>query len=114
MVSRKAHNLKAVVRFHCPATSVLLTKCYKCVIIKSVYQLTNYIMKLRSVLVRFLKGMLAGASASMALVTLNQPSVWSDFSVLLNSLAIAGVYGAVTGLLLGLNKYATWEEEDYL
>ena len=66
--------------------------------------------KLKSVLIRFSKGALAGAAASMGLVTLSQPSVWGEFSALLNSLGIAGLYGAVTGALLALQKWATWQE----
>lgn len=71
-------------------------------------------MKLRSVLGRFLKGAIAGAVASMSLVSLSQPSVWGDFSVLLNSLSIAATYGAITGALLALQKYTSWEEDSYL
>jgi hypothetical protein len=71
-------------------------------------------MKLRSVLNRFLKGAIAGAVSSMSLVTLNQPSVWSDFSVLFNSLGLACAFGAMTGFLLALQKFASWDEDTYL
>lgn len=64
----------------------------------------------KAVLVRFAKGAIAGAVVSMGVVTLKQPGVWLEFIPLLNNLAIAGTYGALVGLLLALNKWATWTE----
>lgn len=66
--------------------------------------------KLSSVLVRFLKGMIAGAVGSMAVVTINMPTAWSGFVQIFNSLGIAALFGAITGLLLALEKWATWTE----
>lgn len=68
-------------------------------------------MKFRAIVIRFLKGAGAGAVASMMMVTLNQPTIWADFLPLLNSLAMAGVFGAITGLLLALQKWASWSDE---
>lgn len=67
-------------------------------------------VKQKSILTRLLKGTIAGAVASMSLVTISQPSVWSDFNTILSSLAIAGLYGGLTGTLLALQKLASWED----
>lgn len=66
--------------------------------------------KIKAILIRFLKGAIAGAVSSMALVTLKQPAVWVDFNLILNSLAIAGTFGAITGLLLAVEKWASWSD----
>lgn len=62
----------------------------------------------KAVLLRFLKGALASGLASMALVTIEQPKVWTDFGPLLSSLGIAGLFGAISGLILAIEKWATW------
>ncbi len=64
----------------------------------------------KAVLLRWFKGALAGAVVSMGIVTIKQPTVWAEFWPLLTQLGIAGLYGALTGLLLALNKWATWTE----
>jgi len=66
--------------------------------------------KFNAVLIRFLKGTVAGAVASMSMVTIVQPSIWDDFSGIFSSLAFAGLYGAITGFLLALQKWASWQE----
>lgn len=66
--------------------------------------------KLQSTLTRFLKGAIAGAVASMGIVSWQTPTVWSDFSTVLGSLGIAAASGAITGLLLALQKWASWQE----
>ena len=68
--------------------------------------------KINSVLIRLLKGIIAGAIASMGLVTLSQPAIWSDFNTMLSHLGLALVYGAVTGLLLALQKYVSWTDTE--
>ena len=65
---------------------------------------------IKSLITRFGKGIIAGAVASMALVTYNTPTIWSDFSSIFNALGIAAVSGAITGLLLALQKWASWKE----
>lgn len=64
----------------------------------------------KSVLIRFLKGAIAGAVASMSVITYQVPMIWSDFYTVLNALAIAGVAGAIGGILLALQKWASWED----
>jgi len=64
----------------------------------------------KAVFVRFLKGAIAGAVTAMGLVTLAEPTIWSDFSSIFSSLGMAGLFGAINGLLLALNKAYTWEE----
>jgi hypothetical protein len=67
-------------------------------------------MLLNSVVKRFLKGIIAGAVASMCMVTINQPSVWADYGTIFNSLGMACAFGGITGFLLALQKWASWEE----
>ena len=66
--------------------------------------------QLRSVLLRFLKGILGGAVASMVIVTIKQPVVWTEFLPLLSNLGMAGIYGGITGLLLALEKWSSWSD----
>jgi len=67
-------------------------------------------IKFQSIFNRFLKGAIASAITSMGVVSISQPSVWGEFSTILSSLAIAGVYGGITGLLLALQKWASWQD----
>lgn len=64
--------------------------------------------KIKSVLIRFLKGFISGAVSSMTLVSLSAPVVWSDFKGIFTALGIAGLFGGLTGLLLALEKWASW------
>lgn len=66
--------------------------------------------QLKSVLVRFAKGAVSGGVMAMGLVKFIQPGAWSDFPTLLNSLGIAFAGGAVVGLLLALEKWASWTD----
>lgn len=74
----------------------------------------NTNMKYSAVLIRFLKGIIAGAVASMGMVTIAQPAVWSSFGSILNSLGLAAAFGGLTGLLLALQKWASWDDSSYL
>lgn len=65
---------------------------------------------IKSIIVRFLKGMIAGAVSAMGLVSISQPVVWSDFNAIFMNLGIAGIYGSITGLLLALEKWSSWQE----
>lgn len=65
---------------------------------------------LKSILVRFLKGAVAGAIAQMGLVSINSPQIWADFIPLLNSLGVAATFGAITGILLAGQKFYSWKE----
>lgn len=66
--------------------------------------------KITSILNRFIKGIIAGAVSAMSMVAITQPSVWSDFNSILNSLGMACTFGAITGLLLALQKWSSWKE----
>lgn len=68
----------------------------------------------KSIITRFLKGAISGAVASMAMVSLTQPTAWVDFNSLLNSLGLACAFGATTGLLLALQKYISWVDDPNL
>lgn len=68
----------------------------------------------KSIITRFLKGTIGGAVASIAMVGLTQPTAWVDFNSMFHSLLLAGAYGALTGLILALQKWASWTDEQYL
>jgi len=68
----------------------------------------------KSIITRFLKGIIAGAVASMCMVSITQPTAWVDFNSLLNSLGLACAFGAITGLLLAAQKWASWEDDPNL
>jgi len=64
--------------------------------------------KTKSILTRFAKGFVSGAVASMVAVPLVAPVDWTGFLPILNSLAMALVFGGISGLLLALQKWASW------
>jgi len=68
--------------------------------------------KITSILTRFLKGIIGGAVAQMMIVSITQPLVWSDYGSMMNSLGLACTFGALTGLLLALQKWAVWVDEE--
>lgn len=59
----------------------------------------------KSVLLRFVRGFIAGFVATASVVTLSGLSTWVDLATALNSLTIAGVAGGISGGLLALDKY---------
>lgn len=66
--------------------------------------------KITVILNRFMKGALAGAITSMSMVTYANPTLWSDFNSIFSALGIPAVSGAITGLLLAAQKFASWKE----
>lgn len=64
----------------------------------------------QSIIQRFLKGFIAGAVSSMAVVSYKNPTTWTDIHVALSTLAIAAVSGGIGGLLLALEKFANWQD----
>ena len=68
--------------------------------------------KTNAILTRFAKGIIGGAVAQMMIVSITQPLVWSDFASIINSLGLACTFGALTGLLLALQKWASWVDEE--
>ena len=65
---------------------------------------------IKSILTRFGKGIVTGAVASMVLVTYSTPTIWADFNSIFSALGVAAVSGSITGLLLALQKWASWKE----
>lgn len=64
--------------------------------------------KIKSVLMRFIKGFIAGALAAIGLLTLQAPTSWEELSKTLLMLAFAAVSGGITGGLLAVEKYLGW------
>ena len=63
--------------------------------------------KTKAVLMRFLKGAIAGAIASIGLVSMSMPQDWRSLKLTLLNLALAGTYG----LILALQKWISWTDE---
>ena len=66
--------------------------------------------KIKSTLRRFAKGFIAGAITAMTAVPVIMPSDWSGFFPILNAFAIAGVFGGMVGVLLAIEKWASWKD----
>jgi len=59
----------------------------------------------KGVLYRFLRGAVSGAVATMVTVQVLSGNSWGDIIAWLNTLAIGGVIGFITGGLLAVDKY---------
>jgi len=60
---------------------------------------------LKSLLLRFLRGALAGAVANMVIIATFSGTSWNDVGVWLSALALSGAVGAVGGIILTADKY---------
>jgi hypothetical protein len=69
--------------------------------------------KAKSTLKRFAKGFISGAITAMVAVPIVMPATWSGFGSIANSLGIAGVFGGGVGLLLAIQKWSNWKDDDY-
>jgi hypothetical protein len=75
---------------------------------KTFYEALIPSLKARSVIKRFLKVFIAGAFTSMGLMTVVVPKSWQEMSTILTMLSIAGLYGGVSGVILGFEKWWNW------
>ena len=66
--------------------------------------------KTKAVLKRFAKGFISGAVTTMALVPVISPASFKDIQIWLVALALAGMVGGVNGLILAIQKWASWKE----
>lgn len=66
--------------------------------------------KTKSVLVRFIKGFISGAITAMVAVPIVVPVEWGGFLGILNMLGIAGTFGGMVGLMLAIQKWASWTD----
>jgi xanthosine utilization system XapX-like protein len=67
-------------------------------------------IKTKSILMRFVKGLVSGAVTSMLMVTVAAPGNWTDLVEVLSMFAIAGIFGGINGLLLAIQKWYSWKE----
>lgn len=67
---------------------------------------------IKSLALRFLRGFIAGAVATMATMTPTIVNNWRDIFVWLSALAVAGIVGGITGGLLALDKYLRAKSDD--
>jgi len=63
----------------------------------------------QTILKRFGRAFLAGFVSSAVLITPLTITSWQDLGGYVNSLALAGVVGGITGLLQALDKAMRWE-----
>lgn len=69
----------------------------------------NMSAQTKSVLKRFLKGFVSGAIATMVLVPAVSPVNFNTLKIWLLALLLAGIFGGVNGLILALQKWASWK-----
>ncbi len=67
-------------------------------------------LKVKSILLRLLKGFISGAFASMGTVAIVTSADLSQLKVQLALLAFAGISGGLTGLIMAGQKWASWKE----
>lgn len=66
--------------------------------------------KYKSVAKRFLKGFISGAISTMVLVVIVVPANWGELETSLKGLLLAGITGGINGLLLAVQKWASWKD----
>jgi uncharacterized membrane protein len=67
--------------------------------------------KFKVILYRFVRGFVASAVSAMILVIPNSTTSWQDFQTWTTALAIAGMFGGMTGALLALDKFFRFEDK---
>lgn len=67
--------------------------------------------KAKATFTRFAKGFISGAITAMVAVPMVMPIDWTGFSTIFNSLGIALLFGGISGLLLAIQKWASWKED---
>jgi len=67
--------------------------------------------KTKAILMRFVKAFVGGFTGAILAAGIAQASGWANFTSILDALLIVGLTGGISGLLLALQKWATWVEE---
>lgn len=63
----------------------------------------------KSLLLRFIRAFIAGAVSTMV-TTLTFTGNWNDLNAWLSSLALGGIVGGISGLLMAIDKYLRMPE----
>ena len=71
---------------------------------------TQAIAMLKSVSLRFIKGAIAGMTASIALIAITAPHTWADLNTALVALAYAAITGFFSGGFLAVEKWYNWTD----
>jgi hypothetical protein len=66
--------------------------------------------KIKSILMRLLKGAVSGAVSTILLLTFTVPTNWLELKNFIALVTIAGIFGAINGVLLALQKWYSWKE----
>lgn len=64
----------------------------------------------KAIINRFLKAFALSAVSAMLIIVPMGMTDWQDLTQWLNSLALAGVFAGITGLLQALEKALRWKE----
>lgn len=68
-------------------------------------------LKARSIINRFVKAFVSGAFSAMGLITIAMPSNWQEMGTVLAMLALACMYGGVTGVIMAGQKWYSWVDD---
>ena len=68
-------------------------------------------LKTKAILKRFLKAFISGAIASIVITTYSVPTSWDTMLTTLHTLALVALTGGLSGLLLALQKWASWDSD---
>ena len=66
--------------------------------------------KVKSILMRLLKGFISGALTSMIVIPVVDPNDWTQLITFVNVLVIAGIFGGINGAILAAQKWYSWTE----
>jgi ABC-type proline/glycine betaine transport system permease subunit len=67
-------------------------------------------LKVKSISMRFLKAAVSGMFSALGLITIAMPSNWTEVPALLSMIALACLYGAVTGVIMAGQKWYSWRD----
>lgn len=67
--------------------------------------------KYKSVLARFAKAFISGAVSAAGIITVANVHTWSDLYLSLNAIALLLLIGGINGILMAVEKFATWKED---
>ena len=66
--------------------------------------------KQKSILNRFIKAFVGGATSAMVLVPACSQFDWTTLMAWINLLLLAGMGGGISGFILAIQKYVSWED----
>ena len=77
---------------------------------KTFYEALIPSLKARSVINRLVKAFIFGAIGNVGLVTIVLPKTWAEIPTILAMFGFAFVAGGITGVLMAIQKWYSWED----